>query len=489
MKRPSLVVLITVVVGIVFMLTATSFSCNKSPEDIDPVDSTDHSIGQVQYWLTTGDRSSLFSNQKTGIFADNSEALPVIKIDTTLQYQSIDGFGAALTGSSAIVLQRLSADSRHKILETLFDKEKGIGISVLRISMGASDFSAFDFTYNDLPSGQTDFELTRFNLNRDTVDVIPVLKEILAINPDVFIMATPWSPPAWMKTNQNLKGGKLKTDCYAVYAEYFVKYIKAMQQNGIKISAITPQNEPLFFTANYPCMEMQASEQADFIKNNLGPAFNQAGLDTKIIIYDHNWDNTNFAVSILNDADAAQYVSGSAFHAYAGNVSAMTSVHNAHPDKGLYFTEISGGAWATDFASNLMWNMNNIFIGSTKNWSRMALLWNLALDENYSPQNNGCNNCRGVVTVYQSGTVTRNEEFYSIAHFSKAVLPGAVRVNTLMPPSVTGIYAVTFMNTDNSKVIVIANDNNGLQKVVLQCNNRFIPVELPAKSVMTVKID
>lgn len=489
MKRISLVVLITVVVGMIFMLTATSFSCNKNPEDIDPVDSTDHSIGQAEYWLTLGDRSSLFSYQKTGIFADNSEALPVIKIDTTLQYQSIDGFGAALTGSSAIVLQRLSAEARHNILETLFDKGKGIGISVLRISMGASDFSAFDFTYDDMPSGQTDFDLQHFNLSRDTVDLIPVLKEILSINPDIYILASPWSPPAWMKTNKNLKGGKLRTDCYDVYARYFVKYINLMKQHDINIQAVTIQNEPLHFTAAYPCMEMQHVEQANFIKNALGPVFKTSNLNTKIIIYDHNWDNTNYAVSILNDADAAQFISGSAFHAYAGNVSAMTTVHNAHPDKGLLFTEISGGAWATDFASNLMWNMNNIFIGSAKNWAGMALLWNLALDENYGPQNNGCDNCRGVVTVYNSGTVTRNEEFYSIAHFSKAVFPGAVRISTLMPLSVTGINAVTFMNTDNSKVIVIANDNSSRQKVALQCNNRFIPVELPAKSVMTVKID
>lgn len=473
----------------IFMLTATSFSCNKNPDDTDPVDTTDQTSVKATYWLTTGDRTSMFIQGQTDIFTEYTGTNPLIKIDTAITYQTIDGFGAALTGSSAIVLQRLSADSRRKILETLFSKETGIGISVLRITMGASDFSAFDFTYDDMPSGQTDFSLEHFNLNRDTVDVIPVLKEILEINPDIYIMATPWSPPAWMKTNKNLKGGKLRTDCYEVYAQYFVRYIKAMNQKGINIRAVTPQNEPLFFTANYPCMEMQSGEQANFIKNALGPAFRAAQLDTKIIIYDHNWDNTNYAVSILNDADASQYISGSAFHAYAGDVSAMSTVHNAHPDKQLYFTEISGGAWATDFASNLMWNMNNIFMGSTKNWSSMALLWNLALDENYSPQNNGCNNCRGVVTVYQSGTVTRNEEFYSIAHFSKAVLPGAVRIKTLLPASITGINAVAFLNSDHSKAIVIANDNTTIQKVILQCNSRYIPVQIPAKSVLTIKLD
>lgn len=489
MKKSSLVVIMIVVVGMIFMLTATSFSCNKNPDDSDPVDTTDHASGKATYWLTTGDRTSLFNQRQTDIFTENAVAYPVIKIDTAITYQRIDGFGAALTGSSAIVLQRLSADSRHKILETLFSKEDGIGISVLRITMGASDFSAFDFTYDDMSSVQTDFSLEHFNLNRDTVDVIPVLKEILEINPDIYIMATPWSPPAWMKTNKNLKGGKLRTDCYDVYARYFVKYIQTMKQHGIKISAVTPQNEPLFFTANYPCMEMKASEQTEFIKTNLGPAFEQSGIDTKIIVYDHNWDHPEYPISILNDAVASSFVSGSAFHAYAGDVSAMSTVHNAHPDKQLYFTEISGGSWATDFASNLLWNMNNIFIGSTKNWSSMALLWNLALDENYGPQNNGCNNCRGVVTVYQSGTITRNEEFYSIAHFSKAVLPGAVRINSMLPVNVTGINAVAFLNSDHSKSIVISNDHTAQQKVTVQCNSRFIPLQIPAKSILTIKLD
>lgn len=487
MKIPSLVVIMIVVVSMVLMLTATSYSCKK-PLASDPVDSTDNSIGNAQCWLTTGDRSSLLYQYQAKIFTENTDNVPEITVDTAIRYQAIEGFGAALTGSSAMVLQRLSTESRKSILELLFDAEKGIGISVLRITIGASDFSAFDFTYNDLPSGQTDFKLENFSLSRDTMDVIPVLKEILAINPDISIIASPWSPPAWMKTNKSLKGGRLRTDCHNVYASYFVKYIKEMKKHGILINAVTPQNEPLHFSANYPCMEMQAIQQADFIKNALGPAFLEAGLNTKIIIYDHNWDNTNYAISILNDAGAAQFISGSAFHAYAGDVSAMNTVHNAHPDKSLYFTEISGGAWATDFASNLMWNMNNIFLGGTKNWAKVALLWNMALDENYGPQNGGCNNCRGVVTVYNSGTVARNEEYYAIAHMSKTVKPGAVRIKTALQASMSGINAVAFQNTDNSSSIIISNDNKTLQKFTVKFKEGFIPVQLPPKSVITIKM-
>ncbi|MBK6964866.1 MAG: glucan endo-1,6-beta-glucosidase [Bacteroidales bacterium] len=444
---------------------------------------------KANVFLTRGDKTQLFN--KVGELAIKpvaSTSFPVISLDTSVRFQEVEGYGAALTGSSAYLIKnKLSIGARQTLLNDLFNPATGIGISYLRLTMGASDFSLSDFTYNDLPAGQTDYNLEQFSLSQDLQDVVPVLKEIVQISPGIRLMGSPWSPPAWMKTNGNLKGGKLKSEAYDVYADYFVRYIQAMKNEGIAIDAVTPQNEPLYFTANYPCMEMQPAEQLNFIKTALGPKFEAAELGTKIIVYDHNWDNPQFPITILNSPDAAKYVAGSAFHAYAGDVSAMTAVHNAHPDKGLYFTEISGGAWANNFSDNLMWNMNNIFIGTARNWSKNALLWNLALDESYGPQNNGCNNCRGVITISAgSGLVTKNEEYYSIAHFSKFVRPGAVRIGTNVPQTLSGLSAVGFQNADGTKVLVACNDSNAEKALTVSQDKNNFSYTVPAKSVVTI---
>lgn len=473
--------------ALAFVLSSVS-SCKKdNDDDVNIPDTT--SIGKAQAWLTRGDKVKLFNKEADILIKPVSPSnWSVIEVDTAVTYQTVEGYGAALTGSSAWLFnQEMDAVTRQKTLEALFDPEEGIGISYLRLTMGASDFSLSDFTYNDMPAGQTDFSLQQFSLGQDRQDVIPVLKDIIAISPDIKLMGTPWSPPAWMKTNGNLKGGKLKANCYEVYANYFVKYVEQMQQEGITIDAVTPQNEPLYFTANYPCMEMQSGEQLLFIKSYLGPKFMAAGLNTKIIVYDHNWDNTDYAISILNDQEARNYVSGSAFHAYGGQVSAMSVVHNAHPDKGLYFTEISGGAWATNFSDNLMWNMKNIFIGTALNWSKTALLWNLALDQGYGPQNGGCGNCRGVITVNTvSGQVTYNEEYYAIAHFSKFVRPGAVRIAAEVPQTLSNVEAVAFQNTDGTKAMVVCNYGSTYTTFSVNQGNKRFDYSVPPQGVVTL---
>lgn len=449
-------------------------------------------IGKASVFLTTGDKNRLFSEEaKVSIVETTTTNQPsLITINTAMKLQQIDGFGAALTGSSAhLINKKMSAGQRDALLQDLFNSDTGIGISYLRMTIGASDFSLSDYTYNDMPSGQEDLSLTNFTIDKDKEDVVPIFKKIVAISPDIKIMGSPWSPPAWMKTNESLKGGELRTEVYGVYANYFVKYIKAYQAEGIRIHSITPQNEPLHFTANYPCMSMPASAQLNFIKNNLGPAFEAENINTEIIVYDHNWDNTNYAISILNDADARRYASGSAFHAYGGSVSAMTAVHNIHPTEGIYFTEISGGAWATNFSDNMQWNMENIFIGSTTNWSKNVLLWNLALDQNYGPTNNGCSNCRGVVTINAStGAVTKNEEYYSIAHFSKYVRPGANRISSTATGT-SQLNHVAFINTDGSKVLVVANNSNNAQTFVVRESGNQFSYAIPAKGVVTIVWD
>jgi glucosylceramidase len=398
------------------------------------------------------------------------------------------GFGAALTGSSAYLLnKKMSASARAELLKDLFDPVDGIGISFLRLTIGASDFSLSDFTYDDMPAGQTDFALEHFSLSRDLEDVVPVLKEILQIAPDIEIMGSPWSPPAWMKTNGSLKGGKLKPECYGVYADYFVRYIQEMKSHGITITSVTPQNEPLYFTAGYPCMEMQAGDQLNFVKNFLGPKFEAAGLSTKIIVYDHNWDVTDHAITILNDPVAKQYVAGSAFHAYAGDVTAMSTVHYAHPDRELYFTEVSGGAWANDFKDNLMWNMRNIFIGTAQNWSTSALMWNLVLDQLHGPQNHGCSNCRGVVILNTNNNLSGfNVEYYSIGHFSKFVRPGAVRISSLVPAELSDLGMVAFLNTDGSKAMVVSNYGTAFKTFTVKQGERYFNYSVPPASVATM---
>ena len=280
-------------------------------------------------------------------------------------------------------------------------------------------------------------------------------------------------------------GGKLEEQWYATYANYFVEYIQAFENHGIPIDAITPQNEPLH-TSGYPTMRMEAQEQANFIKNALGPAFEGANISTKIIAYDHNFDEAGYPMTVLGDGEANPYVSGSAFHAYAGDVSAMSQVHNAYPDKGLYFTEISGGEWSIDFSSNLRWYVQNILMGSTKNWSKNALFWNLALNENHGPTNNGCQDCRGVVTINSSGEIEKNEEYYAIAHFSKFVRPGAHRIGSSNFDDNSGLDGIAFQNPDGSKALIVLNETPTSKTFsVIMGENRF-DYTLSSESVATI---
>ena len=472
--------------GIALVLVIILLACKKRETSDPPGPPGPTVIGNAKVWLTRGDKTKLFSREADlSVTETVSIAYPVILVDTTHTYQTMEGFGAAMTGSSAYLINReLGAPARAALLKQLFDTVEGIGISFMRLTIGASDFSLSNFTCDDMPAGQTDFDLQHFSLSQDTLDVVPVLKEINLINPKIILLGSPWSPPPWMKTNGNMKGGQLRTDCYGVYADYFIRYIQAMQQHGIRIDAVTLQNEPLYFTANYPCMEMQAVDQLNFIKNYVGPKFALAGIQSRIIVYDHNWDNTTYATTILDDQTARQYVAGSAFHGYGGSVSAMSNVHFLHPDKDLFFTEISGGGWATDFQANLMWFMKNIFIGTTQNWSKAALLWNLALDQNDGPQNNGCGNCRGVVTINTTNNnVTYNEEYYSIAHFSKFVRPGAVRIPANPDNNLSGLYTVAFVNPDGGKVLVVCNDNTDYKIFTINQGKKKFSYSLSGKSV------
>lgn len=437
-------------------------ACNNGQQKGD----AQHS-DSVAVYLTTPDQQQLFAQQAAIGLTPDTAAIN-ITMDTTRQFQEIEGFGASVTGSSAYVMQQyMTPEKRQALLEELFAADKGLGINYIRMSIGASDFSTDPYTYDDMPAGQRDDSLTHFSIAHDEKDVVPVLKQISAINPDIHLMGSPWSAPAWMKTSGKLEGGSLRPDAYAVYARYFVKYIRAFAAAGVKITALTMQNEPQYEAA-YPTMKMTAPEQGTFIKSHLGPLLEQEGLNkqTSIMLFDHNWNSPEYPISILDDSTMAKYTAGAAFHCYEGAVGAMSIVHDAHPEKGLYFTECSGGSWSPEFADNLQYMVRQLFIGTVNNWSKNVLLWNMALDENNGPTTNkpgegkanrGCMTCRGVVTVNsKDGSVTRNVEYYAIAHFSKFVRPGAKRVYSSVVAD-KGIENTAFLNRDGSRVMVVIN--------------------------------
>ncbi len=443
---------------------------------------TNRNNSRLETWLTDPANNILFTKQKQTIqFKKKAEKLETITIKPDETYQSIDGFGYCLTGGSARLLNEMDKDTRTALLNELFDTDgNSIGTNYLRLSIGASDLSDSVFTYNDLPSGETDVNMEKFSIDVEKVHLIPILKEILAINPDIPIMGSPWTPPVWMKNNKNSIGGSLLPEFYDAYALYFVKYIQAMEAEGIIIDAITIQNEPLH-PGNNPSLLMKADEQAEFIKQSLGPAFRQHNIKTKIVIYDHNADRPDYPLAILNDPEAAQYVDGSAFHLYGGKIEALSEVHNAHPDKSIYFTEQWVGE-PGDLAIDLMWHTRNLTIGATRNWSRNVLEWNLAADPDQNPHTpGGCTRCLGAITI-EGNKVSRNPAYYIIAHASKFVRKNAVRVESNL---ITDLDNVAFKNTDGTMVLIVANSSSQTKSFNIQYSNKTANVTLNAGAVAT----
>jgi glucosylceramidase len=346
--------------------------------------------------------------------------------------------------------------------------------------MGSSDLNSFVFSYDDLPAGQTDTLLSHFSLGADTTGLIPLLKQVLAIHPGIKIIATPWSPPVWMKDNQSSMGGNLVAAYYPVYAQYFVKYIQQMQSLGIPIDAITPQNEPLN-PNNNPSLNLVAAAEDSFIKFNLGPALKAAGLSTKIIVYDHNCDRPDYPTTILADPAASGFVDGSAFHLYAGDISALTTVHAAYPNKNLYFTEQYTASSGT-FAGDLQWHMTNVIIGSMKNWSRNALEWNLANDPSFGPHTpGGCTTCKGALTISAS-SVTRNVGYYIIAHAAKFVPSGSVRIGSSL---VSNLPNVAFQTPAGKKVLIVENNSTAPTAFNIRFQGKWASSYLSAGSAAT----
>jgi len=450
----------------------------------------------VDLYVTTANQSYLFKKIPLSFCTKDNMSPYTIQMNPSEVFQEMDGFGAAMTGSSCYNLLKMTAEDRAKLLKETFDPKDGMGYSYIRVSIGASDFSLSEYTYCDTP-GIGNFALQ----SEDKNYVIPVLKEILAINPNVKILASPWTCPKWMKVNNltekqpfnSWTSGQLNPDYYQDYATYFVKYIQAMKAEGINIASMTVQNEPLN-RGNSVSLYMTWQEQRDFIKTALGPALRNAGISTKIIIFDHNYNYDNIAdqidypINIYKDADAAQYIDGAGFHAYGGDKTELNDVHNANPEKNLYFTEMSIGEWNYSFAGDLMWNMAEVCIGTINNWTKAVIVWNFMLDKNRGPNRpGGCTTCYGAIDINMDyKTMTKNSHYYTISHLAKVIKPGAKRIGTTGYKA-TGLYYAAFLNTDGSYAVVLQNDTNSTMSITLSDGKHSFAYSVPAKAIASYK--
>lgn len=435
---------------------------------------------QADVWVTYPDRSRLISWDGTRDFADDGGVDGrTLVVDPGVEYQQIDGFGASLTESSAwLIANRMNQPQRDALMQALFGFEEGdAGISYLRIPLGASDFSLDHFTFDD---GCCD--LSGFSIARARDLVVPLALHARALNASLKFMGTPWSAPAWMKDSGQLGTGKLRQDMYPMYADYLRRTADDFAAAGVPFHAMTIQNEPQFEPGGYPGMKYEWYDELNFVRDHLAPRM--AGSGVRLLSFDHNWNMDWYPRAVLNEG-AALYA-GSAWHCYGGSVDAMGAAHDAYPDEEIHLTECSGTHGSGDFGSNLKWNLQNMFIGGTRNWARTVLLWNLALDPQGGPHAGGCGDCRGVVTIDQaSGAVTFNEEFYAIAHFARFVWPGARRIGS-SDSSDGSFVGVAFRNGNGKKAMVVLNQGGSAGTFRVVEDGRSIAVALPASGVATV---
>ncbi|MEO6522914.1 MAG: glycoside hydrolase family 30 beta sandwich domain-containing protein [Mucilaginibacter sp.] len=423
---------------------------------------------------------------------------PVITVttDASHQYQTMDGIGLALTGSAAYTLKTSipSATNRATLFTELFTTS-GINLNVLRITIGCSDFSTTPYTYDDMPAGQTNGSLSNFNLlvQDDVNYVIPILKEILAINPNIYIIATPWSPPAWMKRSGTLNGTSssladstqngILTGYYSVYAKYLVKYLQGMEAQGIHINAITPQNEPRTLSSNYPTTYLGPSSEASFVTTYLKPEIDNAGLSTKILCGDNNWSGSSYHTSFMQNGNARAAVAGTAYHGYGGTPDVMTTMHNLYPTKEVHYTEFSGNV-NDSFSSVLASMAANDICESAGNWAQTIVDWNLALDGSSLPNIKGSSSSRPVMVITSAGAITRNADYYVLGHAAKTMRVGAKRINTTDITS-SSISNVGFINPDGWKTLVVTNTGTTAKAVDVKLGTQKFTYTIAAKAVNT----
>jgi len=437
----------------------------------------------VRAYLTTADQQHLLAPSEV---VAPAKADAVIRIDPRQQHQKIAGFGAAITeGSAWLIRHGLKDTQRDALMRELFTREgNGIGFEFTRLTIGASDFSRRHYSLDDMPPGQVDPELKHFSLEPERADVIPAVKQALALNPKLQVMASPWSAPGWMKTTDSLVKGQLRPEFYGAFARYMVRYVEAMRTEGVPVFALTLQNEPHFEPDDYPGLRMPPATRAAVVGQHLGPLLKSKGMKTQLLEWDHNWDEPWSPMAMLSDATARKFVSGVAWHCYAGDVAAQSQVAQHFPELDVWFTECSGGEWKPQWNETLPWITRNLIIGSTRHGARGVLMWNLALDPAYGPHTGGCKDCRGVVTIDPAtGKVTRNIEYYAFGHASRFVVQGARRVDS--EGGSKGLDHVAFTNPDGSTVLIVCNSGSEARRFTVQAPGRRFAYELPASGVAT----
>jgi len=440
----------------------------------------------AEMWLTTADETQKLAPQPIQPAAGSASGNEAIAIDTSQHFQKMQGFGAAMTDASAQVLSGLTEDKRKAIMAELFGRgPNGLGLSFTRLTIGASDFSTRDYSYDDTPGNAPDPELRHFSIEPARMYVLPRVREALKINPQLLVMISPWSAPAWMKTTRSLIKGQLVPQYYPAFANYLARTVEAFGREGVPVSMLTIQNEPNFEPDNYPGERVDPQQRAEIIGHFVGPTFRSRGIRTQILDWDHNWDHPEMPLGVLADPVARQYVAGIAWHCYEGDVPAQSPVHEAYPDKDAWVTECSGGEWTPKFADVLAWMTDKLIIGASNNWSRGTLLWNLALDPAHGPHTGGCSDCRGVVTIDPAtGAITRNVEYYVLGHASRFVLPGAFRVASTKHGD--DVEAAAFLNPDGSRVAIL-HRKSGNGPLLIAVDGVRYRIAMPDGSVSTVR--
>lgn len=453
---------------------------------------------------STSDPGALLASAPASFGAPDGAA-PDVVIASNAVEQEITGFGAALTHSSAQLIAQLPATERAGLLAELFDPDGPVRLTMLRVPIGASDFTPVEaFTFDDLPAGETDWALERFDLAPDRVAMIPVLQAILDINPDVRLIASPWSPPAWLKTTGTLEGGRLldEASAYETYSAYLVRFVEEYAAAGIDIDYLTVQNEPqLRHPDGYPGTDLPVWQAAKLI-TTLGPALLDAGLDTEILGYDHNWELSpsdaattpegedpayRYPADLLR-TDAWRWIAGTAFHCYSGTAAAQSRLRAEFPDRIVLVTECSGSSAPDDspeqaFADTLSWQATNLLIDALRHQASAVLTWNLALDEDHGPHRGGCDTCSGVVTVQRDGGIARNAEYAVLAHAARFIPPGSVRLESAGPE---GLPHVAFRSPAGATVLVVWNAGDADDLVTAGDGSEVVRVELSPRSLTTV---
>lgn len=441
--------------------------------------------GMTQEWLTQWHGPDKLTRYPDLAFAAGPAEPLHIVVDRRIKFQEMVGFGASVTDASAFVLQHfLDDEQRQSLVQELFSREAGIGLDFVRVTIGASDFSLEPYSLDDVPPGETDAGLEHFSIDANREELLPVLRAALAINPQLKVMASPWSAPAWMKTSGSLVKGQLREEAYGPFAQYLSRFVDAFAAEGVPMYAITLQNEPHFEPPNYPGMRLTPAARSRLIGEFVGPLFAERHPQTRILEWDHNWNELDAPLLVLQDPGASRYVSGVAWHCYGGFVAAQSTFHMIRPDKETYITECSGGGWEPPGLDPLTQFAGQLIAGGIRGWAKGVLLWNLALDEDHGPRLGGCPNCRGVVTIdSHDGRVTRNPEYYALAHYSRFVLPGARRIASSQEEG--GLDNVAFENPDGSVVLVVVNGSKaGRRFSAGEPGCRFVSA-LPAHSVGT----